>query len=50
LADAEEALAEFVIMLEEDGRVVPPPSPIDSIHLEPGEMVAYVTLKSPVTA
>ena len=50
LADAEEALAEFVIMLEEDGRAVPPPSPIDSIHLEPGEMVAYVTLKSPITA
>ena len=46
LADAEEALAEFAAMFEEEGRAVPPPSPIDSIHLGPGEMVAYVPLRS----
>ncbi len=50
LANVEEALADFVEIMEEDGEVVPPPSPIDAIHLEPGEMAAYVTLKSPVIA
>ncbi len=50
LANAEEALADFVAMLEEDGEEVPPPSSIDDIVLEPGEMVAYVTLKESVTA
>ena len=50
LANAEEALADFVGVLEDDGEEVPPPSSIDDIVLEPGEMVAYVTLKAPVTA
>ena len=50
LANAEEALADFVAMLEEEGEDVPPPSSIDDIVLEPGEMVAYVTLGESVTA
>ena len=50
LADAEEALAEFFHILGEKGIPIPPPSPIDAIHLEPGEMIAYVPLKSPVVA
>ena len=49
-ATVDEALADFVAMLEEDGEDVPPPSSIDDIVLEPGEMVAYVTLRESVTA
>ena len=49
-ATVDEALADFVAMLEEDGEEVPPPSSIDVVVLEPGEMVAYVTLREPVTA
>ena len=50
LVNAEAALADFVSILEEDGEEAPSPSSIDDIALEPGEMVAYVTLKAPVTA
>ena len=50
MANAEDSLADFVDVLEADGQVVPPPSPIDNIHLGPGEMVAYVTLRTPVSA
>ncbi len=50
LMNAEAALADFVSVLEEDGDAVPPPSSIDDIILEPGEMVAYVTLKAAVIA
>ena len=49
LLNAEEVLADFVRMLEEDGKAIPAPSSIDDIDLGPGEMVAYVTLKVPVT-
>ena len=50
LLNAESALTDFVIMLEEDGRAVPPPSAIEDIPLEAGEMVAYVTLRVPVAS
>ena len=49
LVNAEEALADFVRMLDEDGKAIPAPSSVDDIDLRPGEMVAYVTLKLPVT-
>ena len=48
LLNAESALADLAMMLEEDGRAVPPPSPIEAIPLEEGEMIAYVTLRVPV--
>ena len=48
LLNAEDALADFVSMLMEDGKDVPLPSSIDDIPLEDGEMVAYVTLKATV--
>ena len=48
LLNAESALADFAMMLEEDGRAIPPPSAIEDIRLEEGEMVAYVTLRVPV--
>ncbi len=50
LANAEDVLADFVSILAEDGKPIPPPSSIDDIPLQPGEIVAYVTLKRPVTA
>ena len=46
LLNAEDALADFVSMLEEDGEDIPSPSSIDDISLEVGEMIAYVTLKN----
>jgi predicted RNase H-like HicB family nuclease len=49
LQNAETALAEFVMALEEDGQAVPPPSAIEDVVLADMEMVAYVTLKIPVT-
>ena len=48
LANIEDSLADFVELMEEDGEVVPPPSPIESIPLEPGEMIGYVALRTPV--
>ena len=50
LLNAESALADFAMMLEGDGRAVPPPSAIEDIPLEAGEMVAYVTLRVPVAS
>ena len=49
LLNAEDTLADFVSMLEADGKDVPLPSSIDDIALQDGEMVAYVTLKATVT-
>ena len=49
LQNAETALAEFVMALEEDGQALPPPSAIEDVVLADKEMVAYVTLKIPVT-
>ena len=48
LLNAESALADFAMMLEEDGKAVPPPSTIEDIPLEDGEMIAYVALRIPV--
>ena len=48
LLNAEDALADFVSMLEANGKDIPSPSSIDDISLEDGEMVAYVTLNVPV--
>ena len=49
LANAEDVLADFVSILENDGKPIPPPSSIDDILLQSGALVAYVTLKHPVT-
>ena len=48
LLNAESALADFAMMLEGDGRAIPPPSAIEDKPLEAGEVVAYVTLRVPV--
>ena len=48
LADAEEVLAEFVEMILADGDPIPKPSTLEDVVLEPGEMVAYVTLRTPL--
>ena len=45
LLNAESALADFAMIMEEDGKAMPPPSAIEEITL--GEMVAYVTLRVP---
>ena len=47
LAGAEEVLAEFVELILADGDQIPKPSAAEDLELEPGEMVAYVTLKIP---
>ena len=44
LAHAEESLADFVHVLEENGRAVPVPSVAEDVELQPGEMIAYVRL------
>ena len=48
LADAEEVLAEFVEMILADGDPIPEPSTLEDVVLEPGEMVAYVMLRTPL--
>ena len=50
LRDAEEVLAEFVEYYQAKGVSIPDPSPLEGVELEPGQMVAYVTLKLPVQA
>ncbi len=47
LVHAEEALSEFVEMIEADGNTVPPPSDPATLELEPGEMIAFVPLRVP---
>ena len=47
LANAAEALAEFIEFIEERGDEVPPPSDPATLELEPGEMIAYVPLRVP---
>ena len=49
LLNAEAVLRDYVIETERDGEELVPPSFIDDIALEPGEMVAYVLLKSPIS-
>ena len=48
LLNAESALADFAMMLEGDGRAVPPPSALEDTPPEDGEMIAYVALRVPV--
>ena len=47
LVHAEEALSEFVEMLEADGKTLAPPSDPATLELEPGEMIAFVPLRVP---
>ena len=47
LVEAEEALADFVRIMEENGEAIPQPSAIEDVDLEPGEMVTYVPLSLP---
>lgn len=49
LRNAEVALSEFAADLEERGEGVPPPSTIEGVDLAEGEMVAFVTLRVPVS-
>ena len=46
LSNAEAALTDFVDLLDENGETIPSPSAIESVELEPGEMVAFVTLRT----
>ena len=48
LSNAEAALTDFVDLLNEKGETIPPPSAVENVELEPGEMVAFVTLKTPI--
>ena len=47
LVDAEDGLAEFYELFREKGKEWPPPSDPASLHLEPGEMIAFVPLRVP---
>ena len=47
LADAEEALLEFVEFYAEKGEAFPTPSDPATLELEPGEMIAFVPLRVP---
>ena len=47
LADAGEALTQFVEFYSERGEELPQPSDPASLKLEPGEMIAYVPLRVP---
>ena len=46
LANAEEMLADFIDVMVSKGKPVPSPSALEDVALEPGEMVAYVTLRA----
>ncbi len=50
LENAAASLADFVDLLKERGRAVPDPRPIESIVLEPGQMLAYVPLRTALPA
>ena len=45
LADAEEALADFIRDIKAQDRQLPVPSSVENLELQPGEMVAFVKLK-----
>ena len=49
LTDAEDMLPEFLDVLREHGAPVPPPSSAEDVVLQPGEMLAFVTLRVPTT-
>lgn len=44
LADAAQALPEYLAVLREHGQKIPSPSALDEISLAEGEMLAYVIL------
>ncbi len=50
LRNAEDVLADVISLSEEYGDAIPSPSALEDIDLEPGEMVAYVTLKTEIAA
>jgi hypothetical protein len=45
LAEAEDALAEFVEIFEKQGRHIPRRSSIQDVELGPSEMIVYITLR-----
>ena len=47
LADVEDMLPSYVNVMEAKGQKVPPPSAVEDVELQPGEMVAFVTLGTP---
>ena len=47
LADAEDMLPEFLDVLREHGEPIPLPSAAEDVELQPGEMLAFVTLRVP---
>ena len=50
LRNAEDVLADVVDMMEQNGEPIPTPVSLEEVVVEPGEMVAYVTLKTNVPA
>ena len=48
LADAEDALAEFVESFEKQGRHIPRRSAIQDVELGPSEMVVYIPSRVPL--
>ena len=48
LGDAEDMLPSYVNVMEAKGQKVPPPSAVEAVELQPGEMVAFVTLRHPI--
>ena len=49
LSEAEEVLAELVELILKDGNPIPEPSALEDVELGSGEMVAYVTLRTPAS-
>ena len=47
LADAEDALAEFVEIFEKESGHIPPRSAIEDVELGPGEMNVYIMFRVP---
>ena len=46
LADAESMLPEFLEVWKESGKTIPIPKAVGDIALQPGEMLAFVTLRA----
>ena len=47
LADAEDMLPEILDVLRENGAPIPAPRAAEDVELRPGEMLAFVTLRTP---
>ena len=47
LGNAEDALADFLDLIEAEDLPIPSPSPIKDLVLKEGEMVAYISSKVP---